>query len=177
MASTKFTAGDLFPSLELPTLDGDELSLGTPQAGFDWRMVIVYRGKHCPLCTRYLNELVKIKEDFFKLGIDIAAVSADSEAQANAHMEDLTVSYPVAYGLSIEQMQQLGLYISHPRSAQETDHPFAEPGLYVINSKGQVEVLDIATNPIIRPELKLLLEGLAFIRNPENNYPIRGTYE
>lgn len=177
MASTKFTAGDLFPSLELPTLDGDKLSIGTPQAGFDWRMVVVYRGKHCPLCTRYLNEVEKLKDEFFKLGIDIVAVSADSQAQASAHMEKLLVSYPLAYGLSTEQMKQLGLYISHPRSAQETDHPFAEPGLFVINDKGQAQVLDISNGPFVRPELGVLLSGLAFIRNPQNNYPIRGTYE
>ncbi|MCW8327841.1 AhpC/TSA family protein [Photobacterium sp. SDRW27] len=177
MTANKFKAGDQFPIIELPTLDGDNISLGIPQTGFDWKMVVVYRGKHCPLCTRYLNELEKLKEDFFKLGIDIVAVSADSETQVTAHMADLTVSYPVAYGLSIEQMQQLGLYISHPRSARETDHPFSEPGLYVINDKGQVQVLDISNGPFVRPELGVLLSGLSFIRNPENNYPIRGTYE
>lgn len=74
-------------------------------------------------------------------------------------------------------MQQLGLYISHPRSAQETDHPFAEPGLFVVNEKGQVQVLDISNGPFVRPELGILLSGLGFIRNPENNYPIRGTVE
>ncbi|WP_394148071.1 peroxiredoxin-like family protein [Shewanella atlantica] len=177
MSSNKFTAGDTFPNIELPTVGGGHISLGAPQTGFDWKMVVVYRGRHCPLCTRYLNELEKLKQEFVKLGIDIAAVSADSEAQAAAHMAALKVSYPVAYGLNIEQMKQLGLYISHPRSAQETDHPFAEPGLYVINDKGQVQVLDISNGPFARPELGILLSGLAFIRNPENNYPIRGTYE
>jgi peroxiredoxin len=177
MTSHKFKAGDQFPIIELPTLGGDKITLGAPQAGSDWRMVVVYRGKHCPMCTRYLNEIEKRKADFQQLGIDIAAVSADSEAQASTHMEQLTVSYPVAYGLSIAQMQQLGLYISHPRSAQETDHPFAEPGLFVINDKGQVQVLDISNGPFVRPELDVLLSGLGFIRNPENNYPIRGTYE
>lgn len=92
-------------------------------------------------------------------------------------MTDLSVSFPIAYGLTIEQMQQLGLYISHPRSAKETDHPFAEPGLFVINDKGQAQVIDISNGPFVRPELSVLLSGLTFIRNPENNYPIRGTYE
>lgn len=177
MASNKFKAGDQFPAIELPSLSGDKITLGEPQAGLDWKMVVVYRGKHCPLCTRYLNEIEKLKADFNKLGVDIVAVSADSEAQATEHMADLIVSYPIAYGLSIEQMQQLGLYISHPRSAQETDHPFAEPGLFVVNEKGQVQVLDISNGPFVRPELGILLSGLGFIRNPENNYPIRGTVE
>jgi len=176
MTSNKFKAGDQFPVIELPALSGDKITLGTPQPGSDWKMVVVYRGKHCPLCTRYLNEIEKRKDDFQQLGVDIAAVSADSEAQAREHSGDLVVSYPIAYGLIIEQMQQLGLYISHPRSAQETDHPFAEPGLFVINEKGQVQVLDISNGPFVRPEIDVLLNGLGFIRNPENNYPIRGTY-
>ena len=177
MLSNKFKAGDLFPVITLATLDGEQITLGKPQAGADWRMVVVYRGKHCPLCTRYLNQLETLKDDFLKLGVDIVAVSADSQSQASEHMADLNVSYPIAYGLSVDQMQQLGLYISHPRSTQETDHPFAEPGLFVINEKGQVQVLDISNGPFVRPELDVLLSGLGFIRNPDNNYPIRGTYE
>ncbi len=177
MTSHKFKAGNQFPVLKLPTLSGEKATLGEPKEGLDWKMVVVYRGKHCPLCTRYLNEIEKFKADFQQLGVDIIAVSADSEVQARGHMAELNVSYPIAYGLNIEQMQQLGLYISHPRSAQETDHPFAEPGLFIINDKGQVQVLDISNGPFVRPELGVLLSGLAFIRNPENNYPIRGTYE
>lgn len=177
MSTKKFKAGDQFPAIELTTTTGDEITLGKPQNGADWQMVVVYRGEHCPLCTRYLNEVEKLKTDFLELGIDIIAASADSEIQANTHLERLDVSYPIAYGLNIDHMQELGLYVSTPRSAQETDHPFAEPGLFIINEKGQVQVLDISNGPFARPELSVLLSGLKFIRNPENNYPIRGTYQ
>jgi hypothetical protein len=74
-------------------------------------------------------------------------------------------------------MQTLGLYISNPRSDQETDHPFAEPGLFVINSDGDVQVVDLSNNPFVRPDLLTLVNGLKWIRNPDNNYPIRGTYK
>ena len=63
------------------------------------------------------------------------------------------------------------------RSALETDKPFPEPGLYVINEKGNVQLVDIANAPFLRPSLERLVAGLGFIRNPENNYPIRGTFE
>lgn len=176
MTANKFKAGDIFPAIELSTVSGDKVTLGKPQNGADWQMVVVYRGKHCPLCTRYLNEIEKLRTDFIALGVDVVAVSADSQAQADEHIKELTVSYPIAYGLSIEQMRTLGLYISNPRSAEETDHPFAEPGLFVVNEKGQVQVVDISNGPFVRPELTVLLSGLGFIRDPENNYPIRGTY-
>ncbi len=71
----------------------------------------------------------------------------------------------------------MGLYISIPRSEKETDHPFPEPGVFVINEKGQVQIADISNNPFVRPELEALVSGIAWIKNPENNYPIRGTYK
>ena len=66
---------------------------------------------------------------------------------------------------------------SAPRSEQETDHNFAEPGLFVINADGQVQVVDQSNNPFARPDLEVLVSGLEWIRKPENNYPIRGTFE
>ncbi len=78
--------------------------------------------------------------------------------------------------IALAQMHALVSYISHPRSAAETDRPFAEPGLFVVNAEGKLQVVDIANAPFARPDLKSLLMGLTFIRNPENNYPIRGTH-
>ena len=74
-------------------------------------------------------------------------------------------------------MQKLGLYISTPRSEQETDHNFSEPAVFVINSEGKVHVIDISNNPFVRPEIDSLVSGLRWIRNPDNNYPIRGTFK
>ncbi|MGP4846922.1 hypothetical protein ACTXGQ_22630, partial [Marinobacter sp. 1Y8] len=82
----------------------------------------------------------------------------------------------MAYGLTIEQMNTLGLYISDPRSEKETDHPFAEPAVFVINAEGKVHIVDISNAPFSRPDLEALANGLAFVRNPENNYPIRGMH-
>lgn len=66
-------------------------------------------------------------------------------------------------------------HISQPRSEQETDHNFAEPGLFVVNQDVKLHVVDISNNPFVRPELSKLVSGLKWIRNPDNNYPIRGT--
>ena len=176
MSSKKMVAGDLFPVIELPSVTDEQIVLGVPQNGADWKLVVVYRGVHCPMCTHYLHKIEEAKADFAELGIDIVATSGDSKEQVLAHMQKLNVSFPITYGLTIEQMKVLGLYISHPRSAQETDHSFAEPGLFIINDKGQVQVVDISNGPFARPEIEVLLNGLSFIRNPDNNYPIRGTY-
>ena len=81
--------------------------------------------------------------------------------------------FPVGYGLTIDQMRQLGLYISEPRSPQETDRPFAEPGLFAINPEGKVQIVDISNAPFARPDLAGVLQGLKLVQ--EKQYPVRGT--
>lgn len=175
--SQKIHPGSQFPQLKASLLSGEEIELGKPGEGADWRMVIVYRGRHCPLCTKYLNAAEHYLAALKDINVDLVAVSGDSAEQLESHQEKLQVSFPLAYGLTVEQMKQLGVYISDPRSEQETDHPFAEPGLFVINQEGKVQVVDISNNPFVRPELQALVNGLGWIRNPDNNYPIRGMHQ
>ena len=177
MTQTKLAAGEAFPEIIVKSLEGDDITLGQPKEGADWQMIIVYRGRHCPLCTKYLNQLEGYKERLFANKVDLVAVSADSKEQLDDQLKKLDVSYPLYYGLSLEQMETLGVYVSVPRSEKETDHNFAEPGLFVVNEKGNLHVVDISNNPFVRPELEALASGLEWIRNPDNDYPIRGTYK
>lgn len=172
MSSMKLTPGGIFPTIKLSDLDGNVADIATPADGFDWRVVVVYRGQHCPMCTRYLERLQGMAEKFAEIGVDIAAVSADSAEQAAKQRDETKVTFPVFHGISIEQMQALGLYISDPRSAEETDHVFPEPGVFVVNRDGELQITTISNNPFVRPELPTLLSGLRWIR--ENNYPVRG---
>ncbi len=178
MNTKKLAAGDKFPEIKVKTLNGEEVTLGVPKNGATWQMVVVYRGKHCPLCTKYLAAIADMKEDFLKAGVDIIAVSTDTEEKAKAQaLDKLGLTFEVGYDLTIEQMIELGVYISNPRSPQETDRPFAEPGLFVVNEDFNLHVVDISNNPFVRPELNALLSGLNWIRDPSNNYPIRGTFQ
>ena len=174
MSTLKFEAGAPFPSINKPTLEGTTRDLSKPLEGKDWQMIVVYRGRHCPLCTRFLNQLAGYKSRLNEIGIDLVAASGDSKEQLEEHTSRLDVNFPLYYGLTLEEMKSLGLYISHPRSEQETDHPFAEPGLYIINEKGTLQVVDISNNPFVRPDLENLVSGLEWIR--KNDYPIRGTF-
>ncbi|MBD3625311.1 MAG: AhpC/TSA family protein [Rhodobacteraceae bacterium] len=176
MPATKLQAGEAFPKLNVPQLGGGTLRLGTPAEGRDWQLVVVYRGKHCPICTTYLGELNGLLDEFEELGVDVVAVSGDPEEKARAQMEAVEPRFPVGYDLSVEQMAALGLYISDPRSPQETDRPFAEPGIFVVNADGRIQILDISNAPFARPSLQSLVRGIRFVRNPDNNYPIRGTH-
>lgn len=175
MTSLKLNAGELFPDISIDTLDGKNIKLNDIPTNTDWRMVVVYRGLHCPLCTKYLSQLNELLPNFMALGTDVIAVSADSKKKAATQMEQVAPDYAVGYGLTVEQMQALGLYVSEPRSPEETDAPFSEPALFVINDEKKVQVIDIANAPFCRPDLDSIIAGLRFIRDPKNNYPVRGT--
>ena len=61
--------------------------------------------------------------------------------------------FPVGCDLSPDETRRLGLYIAEPRSPQETDRPFPEPGLFVINPEGQAHIIDISKAPFAQPDL------------------------
>ena len=89
--------------------------------------------------------------------------------------QDQTLSLAIGYDLSVTQMRELGLFVSDPRSPLETDRPFAEPGLFVINAEGDIQIIDLSNAPFARPDLQSLLNGVKFIR--DKDYPIRGTHD
>ncbi len=178
MKTEKLHAGATFPALDVLDDNAASVDISKPTGDSDWQMVVVYRGRHCPLCTKFLNALSGFRQRLLDIGIDIAAVSGDSKDQLDEHRDRLgDVNFPLYHGLTVEQMQALGLYVSIPRSEQETDHNFAEPGLFVINGDGELQVVDQSNNPFARPDLEVLISGLEWIRKPENNYPIRGTFK
>jgi peroxiredoxin len=165
--SKKLAAGSAFPDITLPTVGGGELSPATQEG---WRMVVVYRGKHCPLCKQYLDTLNGLHAAYRDAGIPVMAVSGDPLEKADAPVSSQGLAFAVGYDLSVAQMIQLGLYVSEPRS---TDRPFPEPGLFVINPDNQLQIIDVSNAPFARPDLASLLDGLKFIQ--DKDYPIRGT--
>lgn len=172
---TALAAGSVFPKLDLARLGGGKLTLGAPQDGYDWQLVVVYRGLHCPLCKKYLAQLQVLESDFNALGVDVVAISGDPANKAQAMMDEKELSLAMGYGLTVAQMDKLGVYISDPRSPQETDQPFPEPGLFVVNGDGAIQMVDVSNAPFLRPDLQNVLNGIKFVRS--NDYPIRGTHK
>ena len=165
---------DAFPNLTLPLVVGAPRALNAPGAGTDWQLVVVYRGFHCPICKGYLKTLEELAPQFRDIGVDVLAVSGDGREKAHAMQEETGVTLPLAYDMSIAQMLELGLFVSDPRDANETDQPFPEPGLFVINDAGVVQVKMIGNASFARPDLNLVLRGLTVTR--ERGFPIRGLH-
>ena len=166
----KPVAGSRFPSFTLKTVNGPSIN---PADGDGWRLVVVYRGKHCPLCEKYLETLNELLPSFKEVEIEVFAMSADPLEKAQKQVDSQKLRFPVGYDLSVAQMRELGLYVSEPRSPEETDRPFSEPGAYVINPDGAMQIVDISNAPFARPDLESLLKGIRFVKS--KSYPIRGT--
>ena len=169
MEFTRMAAGAHFPALAWNTVSGEQL---VPSEGAGWRLLIIYRGKHCPLCKSYLYTLDAMLQDFNAASVAVSAVSADTAEKATTEVAECGWRFPVGYDLSVPQMRELGLYVSDPRAPQETDRPFAEPGLFVINLAGLMQIVCISNAPFARPDLESLLQGIKIVM--VKDYPIRG---
>ena len=160
-----------FPEIALQTLSGETVVLGRPPQGM-WQMLVIYRGLHCPICKTYLGQLNDMKADFDRMDVQIVAVSTDPEEKARKFAGDAGLDFDVAYGLSLDQARDLGLYISTPLSDTETDEPFAEPGLFFIRPDGGLHFAEISSAPFCRPDLAVIKMGVGVILDKE--YPARG---
>jgi len=167
----KLHPGQMFQPEIFKRVDGADYTFGTPGK---WQALFVFRGQHCPICMGYLTKIEERREAFATLGIAIAAVSADTETQTRKTIAASRPSFPMLYGMDVPTMQRLGLYISEPRSTQEADHRFPEPGLLCVNDAGVLQIIEVTNGAFLRPDLDRLLMGLGFMI--EKNYPARGAY-
>src|SRR5258708_32372887 len=95
--SRKFGAGAPFPEYVWPLTTGGDLNVARMPG---WRVLIVYRGKHCPRCTTYFKTLDGLLEGFKAAGISVAAVSAGSSEKAKTSVADNSCRFPASSGLA-----------------------------------------------------------------------------
>ncbi len=169
-SSTLLAAGKALPTVSFPLVSGGDTTVGG--AKDRWTLLVVYRGKHCPRCKKYLNQLEAMQKDWNDAGIDVVVVSADRKEKAEADVAEFGWTFPVGYDLAEADMRKLGLYVSDPLSPEETDRRFAEPGIYVIKPDGVVQIVAVSNGPAARPDLVELLDGSIF--NIKNDRPARG---
>ena len=165
--------GSTAPDIDLPlTIDARfVLSDQTPDA---YTMLVFYRGKHCPICKRYLEELGGRLEDFTSRGINVFAISMDSEERAMVvDSEWETGNLPLVHSMTEDQAREWGLYISEKREGSKEPDVFSEPGLFLLKPDRSVYLAITQNMPITRPSLDELIEGIDFLS--DKDYPTRGT--
>lgn len=126
-----------------------------------------------PRCKKYLATLEALKPDWEAAGFDVMVVSADPVEKAQADVEEFGWTFDLGHDLTEPQMRALGLYVSDPLSAQETDRRFAEPAVFCIRPDGIIQLVCLSNGPAARPDLGEMLDGMKF--NIARDRPARGT--
>lgn len=171
MPTPKPIAGSILAQMSFPKVGGGDVTIGGTKE--NWTLFVVYRGKHCPRCKKYLNILNEMRDQWTDAGFDVVVVSADTQEKADADYAEFGWTFDLGYDLQEDQMNHLGLFVTEPLSGSETDRNFAEPGTFVIRPDGSLLLISLSNGPSARPELSELLDGMIFTK--ENNRPPRGT--
>lgn len=158
------------PNLSIDLVNDTKWSL-TDQHPENFTLLVVYRGKHCPICKKYLQTLQKHLTEFTEKGVNVIAVSADSEKRAKASYDEWDVDdLPIGYDFPIEDAREWGLYIS--KGIKDEPEHFIEPALFIIRPDQTLYASSIQTMPFARPEIEALLKSIDFIL--KEDYPARG---
>ncbi|NVO32790.1 peroxiredoxin-like family protein [Hymenobacter lapidiphilus] len=159
------------PSLKVDLIGGGSFSLADAKPEY-MTMLVFYRGHHCPVCRKNLQQLQTKLADFEALGIKAVAISTNTLELAEQTKQDWKIAdVPLGYGLSTEKAREWGLYISKGISDSEPAE-FSEPGLFLVLPDGTLYAASIQTMPFTRPDFEDLLGGLRFVK--DKNYPARG---
>ena len=160
--SEKPKSGSPFPCFTLDRIGGGRIVLGGERE--HWQLVVVYPGRHCQPTKPFLARLNSMTASFAEQYIDIAAISADRHDQAVADAQEFGWTFEVGYGLTLETMRGMGLYISEPRSALEPDRPYSEPAQFALSPRGTADIINISNSPFSFPDLDGVLSGITFIQ-------------
>lgn len=159
------------PALKFPLLNGTEWSLENQQPT-NFTLIVFYRGLHCPLCKKYLQQLQELLPAFNSRGVDVVAVSMDTEKRARLSRQKWQLSnLDIGYELPLPTAREWGLYLSAGAKEGEPE-VFSEPGLFLIDHQNQVYYLALNSNPWGRPYLPSFVKAVDYII--ESGYPARG---
>lgn len=159
------------PNIHFPLANGDEWRLQdrTPEA---FTLVVVFRHLNCGYCKRQVQSLDQHAPLFADLGVDIVAVSAETQANAHALINEWDIrNIDIGYALPFETGEALGLYVSSKRKDGEPEQ-FFEPGMFMFKPNGELYYAAVQNMPFGRPALEDMLEWVPKVL--ANNVPARG---
>ena len=164
------------PALELSLVGGGAYSMAANHP-VRFTLVVFYRGLHCPICRRYLTELDGLLPEFEKRGVSVIAASSDTAERAEQAKKGWGLkTLRVAYGLSIEDARQWGLYVSRSNGMTSAGvvepELFNEPGLFIVRPDARLYWGTTSTMPFGRPHFNEVLQSLDFVI--AKDYPARG---
>lgn len=161
------------PHLEFPLLGANHWRLDE-QNPENFTLIVFYRGLHCPICKKYLQQLEALLPDFQQRGVNVVAVSMDTEKRARLSRKDWELKeLTLGFGLDLETAKQWGLYISKAVKDGEPD-TFSEPGLFLVDANNEIYYSAMNSNPWGRPYLATFVKAVDYI--VKSGYPARGEF-
>ncbi len=164
------------PTLSVPLAGGGvfDLSLERPD---QFTLLVFYRGLHCPICKRQLNDLQAKLPEFAERGVGTIAISSDSKDRAEKAKADWGIAdLRLGYGLDLNAARAWGLYVSAGRgkTSAGVEEPalFSEPAIYLVRPNGTLYFGSVQTMPFARPQFADLLSAIDFV--VAKDYPARG---
>lgn len=158
-AVTRLAEGQPFPPLALPLVGGGTLTLPEDLAG-STAVVLVYRGSWCPYCAAQLASFARADAKLTDAGVRVAALSADSKADAAGTVDELKLPFPVAYGADPDKLADvIGNYAG-------TDMPrrYAQTTNVVLDPAGRVMLAVYSSGAIGRLTPAEVLGYVAYLR-------------
>ena len=161
------------PELTFELISGEEWKL-SEQASKNFTLIVFYRGVHCPVCKKYLEQMDGLLQEFNSRGVNVVAVSMDTDRRARLSRQKWEIpNLQLGYGLTEETARNWGLYLSKGIKDGEPEL-FSEPGLFLIDNENVVYYAAINSNPWGRPYLPSFVKAVDYIVN--NGYPARGEF-
>ncbi len=168
---TRPTPQQQAPELRFSLLGGAQWNLKEQQPE-SFTLIVFYRGLHCPICKKYLQQLEELLPEFQQLGVNVLAVSRDSEKRARLSRQKWEIpQLTLGYGLDEATARAWGLYLSKGVKEGEPE-VFSEPGLFLVDSTHTVYYAAINSNPWGRPYLPSFVKAVDYI--VKTGYPARG---
>lgn len=139
----------------------------------NFTLLVFYRGLHCPICRKSLQELNGQVERFADQGVEVIALSCDSLERAQKTQANWAIDkVRLGYGLSLEEARRWGLFVSAAKPGSEEPEHFSEPGVFLVRADGTLYMSSVNSMPFARPHFDEILGAVDYII--ANGYPARG---
>lgn len=171
----------LFPNREVPSLTASLVGGGAFDLAAEkperYTLLVFYRGLHCPICRKHLEELERRLDDFSKRGVTAIALSMDTRERAERTKAEWGIpKLRLGFGVDLETTRKWGLYTSKGRGTTsigiEEPALFSEPGLFLVRTDRTLYFASVQTMPFARPHFADVVSALDFVI--AKNYPARG---
>uniref|UniRef100_A0A7S0SX14 Thioredoxin domain-containing protein n=1 Tax=Chromulina nebulosa TaxID=96789 RepID=A0A7S0SX14_9STRA len=167
--SFKLIPGTQFPKIILPTISGNEINL---QSNGEVKLIVIYRGQFCPFCVATLDQIQEKLSKLNELNIKVIAVSADPVDVTKEFVAKKGYTFPFASNLTVDNIRQLGLYLSDPTNYIPQTYSFSEPAYFLVEEDNSIRYVDVSSHPFGgRVNVDYLVNGYKWVKSNIIDHP------